>query len=343
MLRSYPSHGVFEVYEDAAQAYDLSVRMVGFSDFEDDRYLRVPIGLRNLLNPWVVSARIARLAREGNVVILREFLTLPLFLAAPALLRSRDRLLLLCVHNVQRAHQRPRDRMALRALARWGFRFLLPESWAGSEILGTGGWRSRSLMLPLGATSEHLASPTGPKAGQWVGSIGASRREKRGRDAVERLRDALDGAGLDAGILVGRPGERDRVTEDGRVRYTDTTTTEAYRRALAACSAVFLDYSEADYRYRTSGTILDAAAARTAVVCPDFPVFRTQIEEPVAIGATFRGEEDLGGALGRALEISRDRPEAFDAYLGHRGREAIAGRLKAFLAETSPTRGAGAP
>jgi hypothetical protein len=47
--------------------------------------------------------------------------------------------------------------------------------------------------------------------------------------------------------------------------------------ALARADVVILNYARPFYFYRSSGVINDAASLGTAVVCPDYPIFRRQV------------------------------------------------------------------
>jgi hypothetical protein len=82
---------------------DLCRHEIGFVSFDDltlPRWLREIGLLRNLAHPFKLAALLARCG-SADVIFVREFLTIPLLLASPLLLRFRTRALFVMIHNVQ--------------------------------------------------------------------------------------------------------------------------------------------------------------------------------------------------------------------------------------------------
>lgn len=300
--------------------------MIGFTDLESPRYMRLSITTRNLINPW----RLPHLIRdrpEAKILLLREFLLLPFLLALPVLWRYRLTLVPVAAHNVQRARTRRRDRWAFKLLSRIGFRFILPESSEGLGSFGLGRVAQSSLVLPLAVTEQQSRGPKGPKQGPTVGIIGRRFQGKSLDSALDLLRAAVEEWNPDATILVGRPGDLSSDTLPQEVVAVDTRSEAGYRQAMARCSVVFLDYDREHYEYRPSATILDAIAANAAVVCPDFPVFNAQVNRPIKVGVTFRTAEEIPQALCLADELSTQQWR-FNRWIAARQQSAIAATLR---------------
>jgi hypothetical protein len=119
-----------------------------------------------------------------------------------------------------------------------------------------------------------------------------------------------------------------------RVDGINTTDYRDYLAALGSCEVVVLNYHADRYYYRSSGVIGDAVAQGAAVACPDFPVFRRQIIEPVTVGAVFRDPEDLMRAVHAALELRRSQPENFVVWARARTPQQFSRRLDEFILYT---------
>ncbi len=331
-MKSYRCHRGVEVFGRAATDEGLPVSFVSFQDHETGRFLRLPISLRNLLNPVLLRRSIVRCPPE-HLIIVREFLTLPLLLASPLLWGLRRRILFVSHHNLQRAYQRTRDRLAFRLLLGLGFRFILLETEAGLETITKKPGSEQILVLPLGIGEEEppaVPPPAGPVP--VVGVVGHFRGEK-GQQGILRLLDRVTrSGGLEIEVLVGSSSE-DFLREAGShgFRTLDTTTDAAYAEALALCDVLLLNYDRDSYYYRPSATITDAIAFGRNVVCPDYPIFRAQVGVPVPAGATFTSETDLPRAIGEALRARTEFPDAAQRYRDHRSPKSIARLLKAYL------------
>jgi hypothetical protein len=334
----YAPHRSIELLEEVAAEAGLPIGVVSYTERESARYLTLPGPVRNLADPWRLSATVRRRLESCRLLLLREFLTVPLLLGSPALVRFRRRLVLVAVHNIQRARLRARDRSAMRALSRLGFRFLALESSAGWREIGIDPAQGTVLDVPLVPTRDQLLAPRAAKRELVFGIVGRPREEKGSRGVIERLRAALAAAGLPDRILVGRPTASEPLAgEDESVEFVDTTTDDGYRRALERCAVVFIDYLRADYEYRTSGTILDAAAAAAVPVCPDFPVLRVQVATPSPIGVTFESEADLPRALAVAAKMVSQGVEPFEVYLRHRRGRGVIEVLQRLIGFENPS------
>jgi hypothetical protein len=322
----FAPHAAIERYERIASRHGLALRVVSYTERETAGYLRLPRAVRMLLDPWRLR-RTLRRAEERETLLLRDFLTLPFAAALPALLRWRRRLLLVVNHNLQSAHRSRAQRAALRSIAGAGFRFVALESGAGWREVGID--PGAVTVLPLAAPPADPALAAAPRS-RCVGIVGMPRTEKGSATALADLRAAasrLDGGPI--GILVGRPGARERTPEESaaEVELVDTTTRESYESALARCAVVYLPYSRESYEYRCSATALDAVLAGAVALCPELPVLSEQVRTPVEVGVTYRDASELAAALRRALDLSAADRDRFALYAAHRGGHALAERL----------------
>jgi hypothetical protein len=89
----------------------------------------------------------------------------------------------------------------------------------------------------------------------------------------------------------------------------------------------------AEYYFRPSGAIVDAGMNGCYVLCPDYPVFRAQISEPVSIGATFSGLDQLPVLLKQAMERLETAPPDWQAWRDAHRIEVIAERFRSFMKE----------
>ncbi len=269
----------------------------------------------------------------SDLIVIPEFVSIPMLMVAARTWSVRRKLLCIINHNVQRAHARRLDRWALLLMAAVGIRFACYESAAGFAELGLMTDAAHLLVLPLPVYPRSPPRDRRATRGKRVvGVIGRYRAEKGFDALIERLVGARRSGSLDAEIVLGFPEEaaRARWARTGIV-VLDTTTPEDYWRALGSCDVVVLNYTKADYFYRSSNVITDAASQRTAVVCPNFPVLRRQVSSPAAVGATFDALSDLVPAILQALRIVENEPSNFDAYIAARQLPALAHLLDAFV------------
>jgi hypothetical protein len=275
--------------------------------------------------------------KEGcDLVILREFLTLPFLFAVPGLFPNRRRLVLTLTHNLQQGREHPLHRGVLRALMRSGFRFCCLESDAGFvEVMSPRPGLVRPFVLPH-VIPQHAGRPPLPhgRSSPRLGVVGVSRPEKNAEDLIGHLVALRDQGTLNAELLLGCPDTSGARHWADRVDHiVDTRDPVAYERALSRCDAIVFNYSEPHYWLRSSAVVTDAIVQGCAVVCPDYPVLRAQVMQPRPVGALFRSWEDVVPAIGRALSARREAPEAFQAYCLARSPRAVALRLDRFARE----------
>jgi glycosyltransferase involved in cell wall biosynthesis len=275
--------------------------------------------------------------RDLDLILVKGFSTTMLAAIAPFVWHARRRMLLTMHHNLQFAHRRPLERWILRLLCRARFRFAVLDALDGVAELGIEPDRRQFFVLhpPIPAPASIAASALRAARPTGVGVIGSFRGEKNTEDLLQLLVEARDRGDIETRIVLGCPN--DLLLQKWRAARVDGINTADYRdylAALASCEVVVLNYQAAQYYYRSSGVIGDAVALGAAVACPDFPVFRSQITEPVTVGAVFRDPEDLVRAVQAALELRHSKPENLVIWADARTPQEFSRRLDEFIAAT---------
>ena len=156
------------------------------------------------------------------------------------------------------------------------------------------------------------------------------RKEKPIRHLLEVLQKAQKQLGFQ--LVIGTPlATKPDWLETRDIEILDTTTETQYAACLSSLDIFVVDFLRAEYYFRPSGAVVDAAIHGCYVLCPDFPVFRAQINEPVSVGATFRSLEEIPALIGRAMRQLEEKPIDSAAWREYRRVEHIAARMRDFL------------
>ena len=268
--------------------------------------------------------------RDHDLVLVREFLTVPLLPVWLLIWPLRRRVAFLLNHNLQEAHRRPLERLVLRLLAGSGCRFGCLETTEGCRAIGLSTTPDRLLVLP------HPLELTVPRRARRdrrpvVGVVGEMRGEKGVEPLLEVLAAERAAGRLQADLLLGCPDP----AAAGRWRSAGfevigTARGSDYLAALDRCDVVVINYRRERYCWRASGVAADALSRRAAVVCPDLPVMRHQLSWPAPVGALFTSLDQVAPAIGRALDLRGELDAALETHAAARGVSALAARLDAF-------------
>ena len=288
---------------------------------------------------WRHGALAVACARAGaRRVLIREFSNLPLLLWAPVFFPMRRRLHFVVNHNLQWAVSEGAERFAWRMLQRLGFRMVFFET--------------RDLSLPSFFQLDHprhcviphpVAPPSdavgfrraAPNTLPRVGVAGYARPEKEQRALIETLVAAGQGKWR---VAVGTPDPTAHppTLREAGVEVRTTASVAEYESFLRDCDVIALAPREDRYRFRPSGVLADAVSAGTPVVAPDFPLFRSQLRAPCAVGEIFSRPEELPAVVERALVRRAAGGYDFDAHRAARSPEAIARALDEIGKPASP-------
>jgi len=241
-------------------------------------------------------------AMRKRYVLVREFWNLPLLVAAPLLFPIRRRIIFNINHNL--FGQTTRLSKVLKLLVRSGFRFLLLDGALSQFIIRTtDGGGIYSCRFPAGA-DQFLSCgerDLNRQSQVTVSLVGNMRPEKIGdfsvADAVVEIAKIPR-----VKILLGRrAGEQEVPTLPDIVQIYDTTDAASYLRLLRMSDYVVILASRSAYFSRNSGTIMDAISAGAIPVVPNFPVFRSQVSDPVPVGIVYDRMGDIAVSIERSL------------------------------------------
>lgn len=270
--------------------------------------------------------------RFAELIIVREFLNIPLLLVWPILYPLHKRIVFLVNHNIQYANTKRSERFALRLLTGAGARLLCLELPAGLAEIGLKGAAEKSLILPfpLGSGTFPAHAPTLSGRPSRVGVIGNFRPEKNVDPLLESLVAAVQRGQVNVEVVLGCPDLAYRkIWESRGVTVIDTTDYADYEAAMNTCEVIVLNYEKASYYFRHSGVIADAVSRGVSVVCPNFPLLRHQVESPFPVGTTFDHIDELPLRLGEALLLNYARnTHAFREHKRVRSASEIAKLLK---------------
>lgn len=272
-------------------------------------------------------------ASGGRVLFVREFLTVPLFLIAPAIWLRRRSLWFLCHHNVGQAARQPIYRFMLRALYAAGFRFVVYETLATWTPVAAHPDPSRVIAMPTPIPDLVRSAPMRDPAGRniVVGFIGSFRAEKSPLWALDAVaRASIEGRFTPpVDILIGTADKEFLGRWEDRATVIDTTARADYLRALESCDVVVLPYDESSYSWRISGVLAEAVALGCLVVAPDLPALRDQVGLPLPVGVCYKNRSEIVDAVQRAVEMALQptRAEATRAHSDHRSLDAVANAI----------------
>jgi hypothetical protein len=137
---------------------------------------------------------------------------------------------------------------------------------------------------------------------------------------------------LTAHLILGCPDRQMLAPWHEEFELIDTGDAAGYAAALDRCDVVILNYRQDRYYYRVSGVAADAIARRAIVVCPDFPLMRNQLTQPLPVGTLFGSLGDLERAIHEALTLGLGtQPDAWSTHEAARGPAAIAAILDRFV------------
>lgn len=268
----------------------------------------------------------------GRTVVIREFLTVPLFAVAPLLWPKRKSIWLFCQHNIGLSVQSGVHRSLMRLLYAAGFKFLVYDTPEAFEPIAPPR-PGQIVVVPFPVPEIPWPAGAVRRTDQvTIGFVGAVRPEKSPEWAIRRIADLIAAGKLPPNVrlLVGN-SQPDFLAQWSHV--AETVNTRSYGdflTTLASCHIIVLPYDERVYQYRTSGVFSEAAALGCLVVAPDIPGAREQINLPQPIGTCYAGIEGFDDAVRRAVDLTGDPvlPRAFAAQRQHRSLDGLTEALR---------------
>ncbi len=287
--------------------------------------------LRHQAWVWRRHGALAAACRRTGTrpVLIREFSSLPLLLWAPVFFPMRRRLHFVVNHNLQWAVSEGVERFAWRMLQRLGFRMVFFETRDLSLPPSYGLAHSRNGVIPFPVAAQPAGSVSrraAPSGLPCVGVAGHLRPEK-GQDVLVETLVAAGREKWRVAIGTPDPAALSPALREAGVEVRNTSSAADYQGFLWDCDVIALAPREDRYRFRPSGVLADALSAGTPGVAPDYPLFRSQLTVPCAVGEVFARIEDLPGVLDRALARRAAGEYDFNTYRVARSPEAIARAL----------------
>lgn len=267
------------------------------------------------------------LRHRGKTVVIREFLTVPLFAVAPFLWPKRKSLWLFCQHNIGLSVNNRLHRSMMRLLYAAGFNFLVYDTVdVFNPIAPPRPGRVLAVPFPVPAIARPDA-PARPPGQITIGFVGAFRPEKSPEWAIRRIADLIAAGKLPSHVrlLIGNDKADFLAQWSHAAKTVNTRSYGDFLATLSQCDIVVLPYDEQVYQYRCSGVFSEAVALGCLIVAPDIPGLREQIHLPRPVGACYAGREALEQAVLRAIAMAGDPalPDAFSAQRRHRSLEGI--------------------
>ena len=270
---------------------------------------------------------------DADLILVRYFTTKILLVSAIVLWVFRKKLLFIIQNNMQLAHVGSRESFYFKLLCRLGFQFAFWETEDGLDELGIKYRAQQFVVLPLAVYPQLERSNDMSRVGPpRIGVIGRELPEKNTDKLLNFLVKWKESGELSAEIVLG--SDDTEVMERWASKGVTTVQTGDYQDYLDVVSSVdvlLIYYDRAHYFYRSSGVIHEAAYVGTAVVCPDFPVFRYQVTQPARVGALYQDDEGILRALQSAIEIAKSAPENFEVWSKSRCPEEFGRRIDRFL------------
>lgn len=107
------------------------------------------------------------------------------------------------------------------------------------------------------------------------------------------------------------------------INLTDTSDDNQYNAFLRSLDIVVGYYQKESFFYRSSGVINDSVGAGCFMVVPNYPVFKEQINNPVKVGETYSGLNDIINALDKSVQYIKNNKVDFVQWQQFRGDETI--------------------
>ena len=278
---------------------------------------------------WLIPFTVRH--RGADLILVRSFRTNLLVAAMLGLWPLRRKLLFVIHHNLQFAHGRALG-WPLKLLCRLGVQFALLEGDDGLIELGIKGDDRQFLVLPLPVADVISARDRPADKPIEIGVIGRDLPEKKTDELLRHLLGLQRAGRLPGRALLASDNPSLLATWAAKGIVTVNTRNYAdYLAAMVRADVMVLNYARDFYFYRSSGVINGAASLGTAVVCPDYPIFRRQLTQPVRVGALFATTEGILPAIHEALAIVRNQPGNFKLWARARSAAEFSRRIDEFI------------
>ncbi len=256
-------------------------------------------------------------------IIVREFLTIPLLIAAPIIWRVRGQVYFLCNHNIAFANRSTPQKLSLRLLKKLGYRFAVFEDITGWTKIDQ---KTSSDILAIHPCKNIFRRIiTGTHKPIQIGFVGSPRHEKPLQPYLSQVLELAKSLDTQCEVIIGLPKDLHALYQNLGVTLIDTTSDDDYRLCLSKVDILILPYAAEHYSDRVSGIASDAISFGATPVSSDLNSLRRQIQHPSKVGFTFSSIQELEPALIEAIEFRRseDFQKNMDEYIEYRSNTFI--------------------
>jgi hypothetical protein len=291
-----------------------------FSDHLNGAAKKINDALWKMLAHFVELAKIAVNFRKmpEHKIIVREFLTIPLLIAAPIIWRMRGQVYFLCNHNIAFANRSTPQKLSLRLLKKLGYQFAIFEDITGWTKIDEKTSNDVIAIHPCKNVFRRIAADTHKPI--QIGFVGSPRHEKPLQPYLNQVLELARSLDTQCEVVIGLPKNLHARYQNLGATLIDTTSDDDYRLCLSKVDILILPYAAEHYSDRVSGIASDAISFGATPVSSDLNSLRRQIQHPSKVGFTFSGIHGLEPALIEAIEFrkSEDFPRNMNAYIEYR-------------------------
>jgi len=266
-----------------------------------------------------------------QVILVREFSNVPMWMISFGCRRALPRLLLLNHHNLQWALHRRWNRKAMSSLQRRGANFLFFELVPGVALKQIGMTENGCYAI------RHPVKPMRERRGARDHDVGFFGIWKNDGETKAILRALLNDPSAPK-ILIGAPNIEEARNDLGdealSMTFVNTAAPEIFHATMQRCRWICLPYARETHEYRVSGLLSDAVANHVSVLIPDYPMLSEQMNWPEPTGMMLNVDEKHHLSK-LCLSESGIDSQAFRLHCEERSAQKLAKTLEGILENIS--------
>ncbi len=259
-------------------------------------------------------------SKKNLPYVVTEFSNWMVFICSPVLFLFRKNVFFVINHN---ATYKGRFSYILKILLWLDFHFILFDGGKIVKMLSIP--KKMNLHTPFFPIDNVRFQKYSPKINKSeinvvkVGLVGIFNNSKTNYDDLSQCLHQLT-SNSNVQVLFGIRGmdtDLENFLSKFGIGYVYTSTSEDYSKFLSKIDIGVILALREKYLFRNSGTIMDMAASGINVVCPDYPVFRSQIEMPSQIGVCYNNIGDVSEAVNEVInnfDLFRKNLQFYNEY-----------------------------
>lgn len=251
---------------------------------------------------WGLIKKIRKIRKfeDSTQILVREFSNICLLIFSALTIQHRKYVIFNINHNLKNIeHQFP---LTLYLLAKLGFRFLMLDGFHLKQYIPKS--LQRQMLFQL-FPCDDAHRPYNPKPSEeselTVGIVGDFRNEKSPMATVIDVTNRLQQIG-NVKIKIGArsPTPVEEIFSKSKIKVVCTAEKFRYYEFLKNTDIILIFAKRESYFSRHSGTIMDSVSHGVVVVAPSFPVFESQLNNPITIGITYNSIAEIDDAIQKA-------------------------------------------